>query len=126
LGLWRTLGFHAVFAGFLVSVLAYPLMYVLLALELARPEPFATEPGSVHHLALTVAVLDAMAGAVAAMMMTGIGAVRAGLGSLGWYVLAQPLYWLLVSRAGYRALVQIVWRPHLWEKTEHTARRGRR
>jgi hypothetical protein len=38
-------------------------------------------------------------------------------------------YWLLISIAAYRALWQLVFRPHHWEKTEHglarTARRGR-
>ena len=31
----------------------------------------------------------------------------------------MPVYWLLISAAGYRALVQLFTRPHHWEKTEH-------
>ena len=34
----------------------------------------------------------------------------------------MPLYWLLISLAAYRALGQLIAAPHLWEKTEHTAR----
>jgi cellulose synthase/poly-beta-1,6-N-acetylglucosamine synthase-like glycosyltransferase len=83
LGLWRLFGFHALFGGFLISVLAYPLL-----------------------LAMAV-----------------IGIWRARLAGLACDIIAAPIYWLLISIAGYRALIQIIWWPHLWEKTEHSARR---
>ncbi|GAA0534462.1 cellulose synthase/poly-beta-1,6-N-acetylglucosamine synthase-like glycosyltransferase [Rhizomicrobium palustre] len=39
-----------------------------------------------------------------------------------WYVtLSYPLYWLLISVAGWRALYQLVRDPFLWEKTPHGA-----
>lgn len=34
-------------------------------------------------------------------------------------VLFMPAYWLLISFAAYRALVQLVTNPFHWEKTEH-------
>lgn len=42
----------------------------------------------------------------------------------GWYRLClagltAPLYWLLTSAAGYKAIWQIFTRPHYWEKTDH-------
>jgi glycosyltransferase XagB len=33
--------------------------------------------------------------------------------------LTAPAYWLLTSLAAYKALWQIVFRPHYWEKTDH-------
>lgn len=30
-----------------------------------------------------------------------------------------PLYWLMLSAAAWRAVWQLFWRPHLWEKTPH-------
>jgi len=39
--------------------------------------------------------------------------------------LLMPLYWLLVSFAAYRALVQLITAPHLWEKTAHGHSRGK-
>jgi cellulose synthase/poly-beta-1,6-N-acetylglucosamine synthase-like glycosyltransferase len=39
-------------------------------------------------------------------------------------VAATPVYWMLMSAAGYRAIWQLVRRPHHWEKTPH--RRFRR
>ncbi|MCL7997744.1 glycosyltransferase [Brucella sp. 21LCYQ03] len=35
------------------------------------------------------------------------------------YILAIPVYWVLISLSAWRAVWQLVWRPHLWEKTPH-------
>ena len=35
------------------------------------------------------------------------------------WMLAAPLYWLLMSVAAWKAAVQVVLRPHYWEKTRH-------
>lgn len=35
------------------------------------------------------------------------------------YALLLPLYWGLQSFAAYRAIYQVVFSPHVWEKTEH-------
>ncbi|CCH78577.1 Glycosyl transferase, group 2 family protein [Nostocoides japonicum T1-X7] len=37
---------------------------------------------------------------------------------VGWAVL-NPLYWLLHSIASYKALWQLITKPHYWQKTEH-------
>lgn len=126
LGLWRTLGFHALIGGFILSALAYPVFLFAAVIEFTGPRPFATEPGSLHHAALTIALVALTAGIAAALLQLFIGAARGRLKELRWHVLAAPLYWLLISIAAYRALIQIVWRPHVWEKTPHTARTAHR
>jgi cellulose synthase/poly-beta-1,6-N-acetylglucosamine synthase-like glycosyltransferase len=123
LGLWRLFGFHALFGGFLISVLAYPLLLAVAVVELISPQPFVMEPGSQHHVALTIALTELIARFVAALLMAVIGIWRARLAGLACDIIAAPIYWLLISIAGYRALIQIIWWPHLWEKTEHSARR---
>lgn len=35
-----------------------------------------------------------------------------------WAVL-NPFYWILHSIAAYKALWQLIVRPHYWEKTDH-------
>jgi cellulose synthase/poly-beta-1,6-N-acetylglucosamine synthase-like glycosyltransferase len=35
------------------------------------------------------------------------------------WMLAAPLYWLLMSVAAWKALAQVIVRPHYWEKTRH-------
>jgi cellulose synthase/poly-beta-1,6-N-acetylglucosamine synthase-like glycosyltransferase len=39
--------------------------------------------------------------------------------SLLRYALISPLYWLLMSVAAWKALGQLITRPHYWEKTQH-------
>ena len=113
----------AIFAGFLISALAYPLMLIAVGLELSRPTPFAAAPGDLHQSALALARIDFALALLAALFTGLIGTGRAGLGALAGHFLAAPLYWLLISAAGYRALGQIIRCPHLWEKTEHAPRR---
>ncbi|MEM9013913.1 MAG: glycosyltransferase family 2 protein, partial [Pseudomonadota bacterium] len=48
-----------------------------------------------------------------------IAPLRRGWFGLAAYGLTAPIYWLLTSIAAYKALWQIVLRPHYWEKTEH-------
>jgi hypothetical protein len=30
-----------------------------------------------------------------------------------------PLYWLMMSWGAYKAVAQLITRPHYWEKTDH-------
>lgn len=48
----------------------------------------------------------------------------AGCANRGYYDLVKhavitPLYWLLMSIGAYKAFIQLIHRPHYWEKTEH-------
>ncbi|WP_094506340.1 glycosyltransferase family 2 protein [Brucella thiophenivorans] len=36
-----------------------------------------------------------------------------------FYILAIPVYWVLISLSAWRAVWQLVRKPHLWEKTPH-------
>ena len=123
LGLWGSFGFHALIGGFLLSVLTYPIMLTVLMVELLSTTPFDTVPGSLHHIAMTVALTDAGLGVALAVAVLVIGARRGRLGSLAGNIWMAPVYWLLLSIAGWRALVQLIHKPHLWEKTEHHARK---
>jgi glycosyltransferase XagB len=48
-----------------------------------------------------------------------VGLQRRGLLRHAWVLLLTPVYWLLLSLAAWRALVQLVRDPQRWEKTEH-------
>jgi hypothetical protein len=36
-----------------------------------------------------------------------------------WVLLLTPVYWFLLSLAAWRALIQLLYNPQYWEKTEH-------
>ena len=48
-----------------------------------------------------------------------VGLARRGLLDSAWALLLMPVYWLLLSVAAWRAVVQLMRAPYRWEKTEH-------
>lgn len=48
-----------------------------------------------------------------------IGCAKRGHWDLIKYIYFIPFYWLMVSAAAFKALVQLIFRPHYWEKTVH-------
>ena len=121
LGLRQWVGLHVLMGGILLSVLMHPLSYLLLAFEAANGRLFE-EPGNhLQHWLWWVAVFNLGAGYASAMIVGVLAAVRRGRSDLAPHVLLMPVYWLLISFAGYRALIQLARAPHLWEKTQHGA-----
>jgi cellulose synthase/poly-beta-1,6-N-acetylglucosamine synthase-like glycosyltransferase len=47
------------------------------------------------------------------------GVLRRGYHSLAKYALLSPIYWALMSVGAWKGLIQLVTRPHYWEKTIH-------
>ncbi len=48
-----------------------------------------------------------------------IGAIKREQWELIKYIFLIPLYWILISIAGFMALHQLLFKPHYWEKTVH-------
>ncbi len=48
-----------------------------------------------------------------------IGVAKHGHWSLVKFIFLVPLYWLMISRAALKALYQLFFNPHYWEKTVH-------
>ena len=47
------------------------------------------------------------------------GCANRGYYDLVKYAVLTPVYWLLMSIGAYKALVQLIHKPHYWEKTDH-------
>lgn len=67
-------------------------------------------------------VFNLIAGYFSAIALGSVAAARRGRLGLAVHAALMPLYWLAISYAAYRALLQLVTAPYYWEKTEHTAR----
>lgn len=122
--LWRGLGtgrfvaFHVITAGTIISALAHPVFWLLLALELSNNRPFGA-PGSLIGLHVwLLAVFNVAIGFLASMTLS-LVALRQTGGRFALQILLMPAYWLLVSAAACRALVHLATRPFHWEKTKH-------
>jgi hypothetical protein len=118
-GLTGFLTFHAYFAGIIVSSLAHPLFYLVLAHDALQGTLFKRGATLQDDILLAIAVTNFIAGygvnvALGAASLT--GSRHKGL----WlHAIFIPVYWLYVSAAAYRASWQLVWAPFYWEKTEH-------
>ncbi|WP_392508247.1 glycosyltransferase [Naumannella halotolerans] len=65
------------------------------------------------------ALMNFLIGNVLMVYLNMMGPYRRGAFNLVLWALLNPVYWLLHSIAAYKALWQLIVRPHYWEKTEH-------
>jgi glycosyltransferase XagB len=118
-GLTGFLAFHAYFAGIIVSSLAHPLCYVVLAWDAFRGTLFERGGTLTDDILLTIAIANFAGGYIVNILLGAMslkGRTHKGL----WpHVVFIPLYWLYVSAAAYRAVWQLFYAPFYWEKTEH-------
>ncbi len=118
-GLTGFLAFHAYFAGIIVSSLAHPLCYLVLAYDIWNGSLFQRSATLGGDILLTVAVANFVGGYAVNILLGALSLRGTGHKGLWAHVLFIPVYWLYVSAAAYRAVWQLVYAPFYWEKTTH-------
>ncbi len=116
---WRSsLFFHLVLTSIVVSMLIHPFFLMFAGYRIAGIA--AGETTGIAEQLLTALAMFNFAGGYATYGCF-VYAVhrREGLTMRAWHFLSLPLYWLLISLAGWRALAQLLHNPFLWEKTPH-------
>lgn len=122
--LWRQMGlrsflvFQVMFAGMVGSALAHPILVGTTLSLSAQGVAF----GDISHFQRGILLISL------ANLMLGYGAFLI----LGWHclppnrrrgfwktVLLTPPYWMLISFAAWRGVLEFVRRPHHWDKTPH-------
>ncbi|MFK8252573.1 glycosyltransferase [Ancylobacter terrae] len=127
LGALGTMTLVLLLGGSLLSALIHPFFLIALLADLAiggDPDP---SPAAILGNALCATTM--IAGYVSAGLFGVAGMRRRGLTG-AWRMLPLiPVYWLLLSLAAWRAMLQLLRDPFRWEKTEHglaRSSRGRR
>jgi len=116
-GLRQTLGFTLLIAGTPLAFLFVAPLWLLFVVSLLVPAPVFAEmyPGWV----LWIGLFNLLVGNALMIYVSMMGAfLRQRYGLVIW-ALFNPVYWLLHSVASYKALWQLITRPHYWEKTTH-------
>lgn len=119
------LGFHLLIGGSIVSSLAHPVIWIVAMAGLAASGSalaFVTAPFVPDLLVILNATL--LAGGY--LVSVAAGAVAVALRGHRELIVHTPMmiaYWPMISYAAYRALVQLMTRPFLWEKTDHAISR---
>lgn len=116
-GLRQTLSFLFLVGGTPATFLAVPLLYaVFLASLFLDPQQLDfLFPGWVLWLSL----FNLGVGSALMIYVSMMGAFKRRRYRLVLWGLANPFYWLLHSVAAYKALWQLITKPHYWEKTAH-------
>ncbi len=109
--------FQLFFGASTICLLVNPLYWILAALW------FATRFGWIETIfprpVLYAGTIALFVGNSVCVLLAASGAFgRRNYGDVKW-VLLVPFYWLLMSVASYKALVQLFYKPSYWEKTEH-------
>ncbi len=108
---WRGFfGFQLFIGGTIAAALFNPVLWLILMLAHLNGQA----GGDVAFAAI-------LAGNLLFTYLLMLGLLRRGWLELAPAALAAPLYWLLISAAGYIALVDLVRRPSHWRKTAHGA-----
>jgi glycosyltransferase XagB len=116
-GAKETLGFMLLIAGTPIMFLLVLPLYAVFIASLVIPSHLYSElfPGWVLWLSL----LNLILGNALMIYVCMMGAFKRGRYELVGWALLNPLYWILHSIASYKALWQLITRPHYWEKTTH-------
>ena len=121
--LYRRVGFRGFcslqlfIGGGILSALTFPFLVVPLVLWLATPATALAVffPPEVR----VVTFLNLVAANSFLIYLSMLAAAKRHHIRLLPYALTVPVYWLLMSVAGYKGLWQLITRPFYWEKTNH-------
>ncbi|MDQ0347310.1 glycosyltransferase [Ancylobacter vacuolatus] len=107
------------------AALLHPVLVVSLLLNVMREPP--ANPSVVSTMLDAIWFCVLLAGLVGVVLSTLMGMRRRGIPGIGGVAALMPLYWLMMSAAAWRGLIELVVAPTRWEKTEHgLARTSRR
>lgn len=117
IGPWGFLAFHLFVGGAILSALANPFLWLVFVLSLFLHWQL---PGGALGSSLMIASGGSVIGGNAILTALAVlGPLRRGRETLAPYGLTVTVYWLLISLAAFRALHQLVFNPHHWDKTAH-------
>lgn len=126
--LWAQLGpggflaFHVVIGGCILTALVQPWIYLIVLHDVAVGTFFATAETAAERFFDHLVVTNLIGGMLGALALPAIAGARLGIRLSLLGLISMPIYWLLASIAGYRAVYQLITDPHVWEKTPHAPR----
>jgi glycosyltransferase XagB len=120
---WRELGtanflaFQLLVGGTPLMTLLNPVLWALTLAYMVTGSPLIQQlfPAPVFYVGITSMVI----GNFAFVYYLVTGSIVLGHNRNAKWMLLAPLYWLLMSCAAWKAALQLVVRPHYWEKTLH-------
>jgi len=114
------LAFQLTVGGKILSLFVNPLMWVITISYFAFRATFGVTiekffPAPILYMA----VLSLVFGNFLYLYYYMIGCAKRGQWGLIKYIYIVPFYWLAMSFAAWKALIQLIYKPHFWAKTVH-------
>lgn len=114
------LAFQLTVGGKILSLFINPLMWLITISYFAFRATFGVTiekffPAPVLYMA----VLSLVFGNFLYLYYYMIGCAKRGQWGLIKYIYIVPFYWLAMSFAAWKALIQLIYKPHFWAKTVH-------
>jgi len=118
LGAMNFLAFHMLLTTIVISVLIHPIFIALTVHQFGNYSGSST--GEFDAFILGLSIFNLVGGYTTYIMLAYV-VLNTGKFQLGksMLLLTLPVYWVLISIAGWRALTHIIVKPHEWEKTPH-------
>jgi cellulose synthase/poly-beta-1,6-N-acetylglucosamine synthase-like glycosyltransferase len=116
----HALSFQLVIGGKLASMFINPFMWTLIIIYFTfRPIIGPTIDSFFPAPVLYFAVSSLIFGNFLYLYYYMIGCAKHGHYDIIKYAFLVPIYWLAMSVAGWIALVELIYKPHYWNKTKH-------
>ncbi len=119
LGLWQFLGFQLIFGGLILSALAHPYFYAAVLMRVLDGTLLKWPVDGLEALLWWTCCFNVVASYVSSIALVALAVAHRGGRLLVGSALGLPVYWLVISLASYKAVVEIIMRPHHWSKTPH-------
>ncbi len=130
LGLRGSFHFHLLIGGSVVSQLLSPFYWALVGIWLIAVFGGASEFVSLQtfqHVLSTYFPLPVFAMAALCLFVgnflmvysSAAACAQKRLSRLIKFAPFMPVYWLIMGLAAWKGTLQLIWRPHYWEKTQH-------
>lgn len=116
---WKNfLKFHMILTSVAISVLVHPFFLAGFAFQVS--DYFSGVAPSTYDISITaISAFNLVAGYTTYMLLAFAVLSHRDYGLPRRYIALMPVYWILISIAGWRALYQLITAPHHWEKTSH-------
>ncbi|MFD2265078.1 glycosyltransferase family 2 protein [Lacibacterium aquatile] len=113
-GFW---GFQFFIGGPPLTVLLNPILWLTFIVTLIWPMPAISE--YFPPVVLYISLFNLLVANLLYIYFGVVAAFKRQYYDLVPYGLLQPFYWIMHSIAAYKALSQLIFNPHYWEKTQH-------
>ena len=116
-GLRNAFVFHMIVTSIVISAMIHPFFMIITTWNLMSPE-FYTGTG-IAALMAGGSVFNLVGGYTTYALLAHTVSRNSNHPPGLRFLFCLPVYWVLISLAGWRALYQLIVSPHLWEKTPH-------